>query len=191
MLPQERVGCLTVDGAVEESYEEDEPLHQKLIKAKLAKKQAAEDARLLEARLQLLKMEEKKVQPALSPGAKENLRDEETCARDHEAEREEHEDGSGKGRGKSGCERQSKRRQDQNLMMRTQQNRMFKQSMKQNISDSKVQTWAKNRDNASQRQLEKGVSSPSQISGKQGNDSTPEEAGFAQKYVHKIRNQEC
>lgn len=51
MLPQERVGCLTVDGAVEESYEEDEPLHQKLIKAKLAKKQAAEDARLLEARL--------------------------------------------------------------------------------------------------------------------------------------------
>ncbi len=42
-------------------------------------------------------------------------------------------------------------------MMRTQQNKMFKQHLKTNINDGKITTWTKNRDNASQRQLEKGV----------------------------------
>ena len=42
-------------------------------------------------------------------------------------------------------------------MMKTQQNKMFKQHLKQNINDGKLTTWSKNRDNASQRQLEKGV----------------------------------
>ncbi len=52
---------------------------------------------------------------------------------------------------------QHKRRQEQDLMMRTQQNKMFKQHLKTNINDGKITTWTKNRDNASQRQLEKGV----------------------------------
>ena len=50
-LPCDIIDWSNITLPVEESYEEDEPLHQKLIKAKLAKKQAAEDARLLEARL--------------------------------------------------------------------------------------------------------------------------------------------
>jgi len=78
--------------------DDDETLHRKLIAAKIARKRAEEDHKLLSNRIQLLKQEEQKVSLTLlsisclsqssifinlSPGLEENRRDEKESERHH------------------------------------------------------------------------------------------------------------
>lgn len=64
--------------------DDDETLHRKLIAAKIARKRAEEDMKLLSNRISLLKQEEQKVKlysytnPPFDTGMEEDRRDEET-----------------------------------------------------------------------------------------------------------------